>query len=614
MRMRSDLLYYYERELSYLRRMGAEFAAAYPKVAARLQIEPTKCEDPHVERLLEGFAFLAARVHRRLEDDFSLISEALLNVVAPHYVRPIPSMSIVECEMDPEQSALLHGLPLPRGTPLMTRPVGGLPCHFRTCYDTTLWPFEVTDAAWTSPGQLTPALSAPDAAAAIRVELQSPPDTTFAQYELSSLRLHLAGENSLTHSLYELVFSRCLRVVVREVGVKNPRSCTLPASAVEPVGFAEDEGMLPFSRRSFLGYRLLQEYFVFPEKFLFVDVKGLEAVRELGFGRRLEIVFLIAPFERAERRPALESGVNRRTFRLGCTPVVNLFSQTAEPILLTQRRHEYLLIPDARRRDSIETYSVDEVVGVTPGIPDPVRFEPMYSHRHGRDSAAPEIFWSMTRRPSGFRGERADEVFLSFSDLSSRTVYPEQDVVTARLTCFNGNLPNRLPIGLGENDFELAGGAPVQRIRALVKPTPVHPAPLGDPLLWRLISQLSLNYLSLIDGGPAALQEILRLHNASGREAGERQIDAILRVESGPGYARVTGEHGLSFARGRRIEMELDEEHFTGGGVFLFASVLERFFAMYASLNSFTALSVRTKQRQRKLHEWPARAGWKPLL
>ncbi len=612
--MRSDLLYYYERELSFMRRMGAEFAAAYPKVAARLQLEPAKCEDPHVERLLEGFAFLAARVHLRLEDDFSEISESLLNVVAPHYVRPIPSMSIVECEMDPEQSALLNGLPLPRGTPLQTRPVGGSPCQFQTCYETTLWPFQVTDAAWTSPGQLTPALSATDAAAAIRVELQSPPDTTFAQYEIPRLRLHLAGESSLTHSLYELIFSRCLRVVVREVGPKSPRSVVLPASSVEPVGFAEDEGMLPFPRRSFLGYRLLQEYFTFPEKFLFLDVTGLEAVREMGFGQRLEIVFLIAPFERAERRASLESGVTRRTFRLGCTPVVNLFPQTSEPILLTQRKHEYLLIPDARRRDSVAAYSVDEVVGVTPGNPEPVIFKPLYSHRPSRDAAAPEIYWSMTRRPAGFRGDRPNDVYLSFSDLSSRTVYPEQDVVSARLTCFNGNLPSRLPIGLGENDFELAGGAPVRRIMALIKPTPMHAAPLGDPLLWRLISQLSLNYLSLIDGGPAALQEILRLHNASGSEAGERQVDAILRVESGPGYARVTGEHGLSFARGRRIEMEFDEEHFTGGGVFLFASVLERFFAMYASLNSFTALSVRTKQRQRHLHAWPARAGWKPLL
>jgi type VI secretion system protein ImpG len=612
--MRSELLYYYERELSYLRRMGAEFATAYPKVAARLQLEPTKCEDPHVERLLEGFAFLTARVHLRLEDDFSAISESLLDVVAPHYIRPIPSMSVVECEMDPEQSALLKGLPLPRGTPLVTRPVGGLPCQFRTCYDTTLWPFQVTDAAWTSPGQLNPAISAPDAAAAIRIELQSPPDTTFAQYELSRLRLHLAGESSLTHTLYELMLSRCQRVVVREVGVKNPRSFTLPASAVEPVGFAEDEGMLPFPRRSFLGYRLLQEYFTFPEKFLFLDLSGLEAIRGMGFGQRLEIVFLIAPFERAERRAALESGVGRRTFRLGCTPVVNLFSQTSEPILLTQKRHEYLLIPDARRQDSVATYSVDEVLGVTPGTPDPVRFEPMYSYRHGRDSSVPEIFWSMTRRPAAFQGERPDQVFLSFSDLSARTVYPEQDVVTARLTCFNGNLPSRLPIGLGENDFELAGGAPVRRILALVKPTPAHPAPLGDPLLWRLISQLSLNYLSLIDGDPAALQELLRLHNASGTQAGEQQIDAILKVESGPGYARVTGEHGLSFARGRRIAIEFDEERFTGGGVFLFASVLERFFAMYASLNSFTLLTARTKQRQRTLHEWPARAGWKPLL
>jgi type VI secretion system protein ImpG len=612
--MRTDLLYYYERELSFLRRMGAEFAEAYPKVAARLQLEPSKCEDPHVERLLEGFAFLAARVHLRLDDDFSQLSESLLNVVYPHYVRPIPSMSVVECAVDPEQSSLLQGLRIPRGAALLTKAVGGAPCSFRTCYETRLWPFRVADAAWTTPGLLSPALSAPDAVAAVRVELQAPSDATFSQFELSSLRFHLSGESGLTHTLYELLCSRCVRVVVREAGVPNPKALTLPGTALQPAGFAEDEGMLPFPRRAFLGYRLLQEYFTFPEKFLFVDLAGLEPVREMGLGGRLEIVFLIAPFERTERRPLLESGVDRRTFRLGCTPVVNLFAQTSEPILLSQKKSEYLLVADVRRRDTVEVFSVDGVVGITPGDPEPIPFEPIYSHRHGRDTAGPEVFWSMSRRPVGYRTERVDDVYLSFVDLSARTVQPDRDVVTARLTCFNGDLPSRLPIGLGENDFELVGSEPVRRISALVKPTPAHCPPLGQPLLWRLISQLSLNYLSLVDGGPEPLQEILRLHNFAGNPVGERQIGAITKVASRPGYARVVGEHGLSFARGRRVEMEFDEDHFTGGGVFLLASVLERFLAMYASLNSFTTLSVRTKQRKQGLHEWPARAGWKPLL
>jgi type VI secretion system protein ImpG len=612
--MRSELLYYYERELSYLRRMGAEFATAYPKIAARLELEPAKCEDPHVERLLEGFAFLAARVHLRLEDDFSDISESLLEVLYPHYVRPIPSMTVVECEVDTEQSSLVEGLRIPRRTTLLTRAVGGTPCEFRTSYDTTLWPFRVTDAAWTAPGRLAPPVSAPEAVAAVRVELEAPADTTFAQFDLSSLRFHLAGESSLTHTLYELLCSRCARVLVRETGVESPKSFSLPGSALQPVGFAEDEGMLPFPRRAFLGYRLLQEYFTFPEKFLFLDLGGLERVREMELGRTLEIVFLIAPFGRTERRPALESGVNARTFRLGCTPAVNLFAQTSEPILLSQKKHEYLLVADARRRGSVEIHSVDEVVGITPGDPESTTFQPIYSHRHSRDTAGPEVYWAMSRRPAGFQAGRADDVYLSFVDLGSRTVQPERDVVTAHLTCFNGDLPHRLPLGLGENDFELAGGAPVRRIRALTKPTPAHYPPLGKPLLWRLISQLSLNYLSLIDGGPEPLREILRLHNFTESPVGERQIGAITRVASSPGYARVVGENGLSFARGRKIELEFDEEHFTGGGVFLFAGVLERFFAMYASLNSFTTLSVRTRQRKANLYDWPARAGWKPLL
>lgn len=612
--MRDDLLFYYERELAFMRRMGAEFSAKYPRVASRLQLEPTKCEDPHVERLLEGFAFLAARIHLKMDDDLPEISESLLNIIYPHYVRPTPSMSIVEMQVAQEQGQLPSGFQVPRGARLFSRPVGGTACTFRTCYDTTLWPVSVREAQWQATDRLRPAVSARDAVAALRLELRGNADAEFKQLELDTLRFHLAGESSLTYTLYELLCSRCVRILIREPDGKGGRQLTLPPSALQPVGFGPQQGMLPFPRRSFVGYGLLQEYFSFPDKFLFLDLSGFDEVRAAGFGNAAEVIFLIAPFDRPDRRATLEAGVNSSVFRLGCTPVVNLFQQMSEPILLTQKEHEYLLVADARRRETVEIFSVDEVLAISPDTTEPLHFEPLYSHRHSVDSASPQQFWSSVRRPSGWRRGGATDVYLSFVDLSSRVVYPSQDTAMARLTCYNGDLPNLLPFGQGQSDFELQDAGPIQRIAALVKPTPVLHPPLGKPLLWRLISQLSLNYLSLVDGGEDALQEILRLHNFAEHAAGERQIQGIKQVRSSPMYARVASEDGISFARGRRVEMVFDEEHFAGGGVFLFASVLERFFGMYANINSYTALTARTEQRKNVLHEWAPRAGWKPLM
>jgi type VI secretion system protein ImpG len=334
----------------------------------------------------------------------------------------------------------------------------------------------------------------------------------------------------------------------------------------------------------------------------------------LGAGSRAELWFIIAPFERAERRQILEFGINARTFRLGCTPVVNLFEQIAEPILLSQRTTEYGVVPDVRRRLEIETWSVDSVMGITPGEGEPRPIEPLYGFRHGRADAG-GTFWHAVRRATGWRTDRGTEVFISFADLSGQMRTPDAEVASLSLTCYNGDLPSRLPFGVDERgDFELAQGGPVRRVICLVRPTPVVQPPLGKPLLWRLISTLSLNHLSLVEDGREALREMLRLHNVGDSTGGERQIQGLVSVRSAPAYARVAADQGIAFARGRRIELELDEEHFPGGGTFLFASVLERFLAQYATMNSFTQLAARSRQRKRMLREWAPRAGWRTLL
>jgi type VI secretion system protein ImpG len=609
--MRDDLLYHYERELTYLRRLGAEFGKKYPKVAARLQLEPGKCEDPHVERLLEGFAFLTARVQLRLEDDFSEVSEALLGVVNPNYVRPVPSMSIVQFEQDPK---LTKGFPLPRGTMIHSRPVGGAPCKFRTCYDTTLWPITVADAQWTTPDRLKPAVKSADAVAAIRLELRGLPDVTFDKLDLNTLRFHLSGETNLVSTLYEVMANNCVQVLVRDpTSGTRRRPIALTPAVLQPVGFGPDEMMLPVSRRSFSAYGLLQEYFTFPEKFMFFDLSGFDQVRAAGFAGVAEIVLLISQFERSERRQLLETSVNAGTFRLGCSPVVNLFPQTSEPVALTHQKHEYLIVPDARRRSSTEIFSVDEVLGSAAAGGATLKFEPLYSYRHAH-GAGQELFWNAVRRPSGWRLDAGSDVFISFADLEGRTQKPGLTAVTCRLTCFNADLPARLPFSADESDFELPGGGPVRRITSLVKPTSVIQPPLGKPQLWRLVSMFALKYTALLEAGSEGLQELLRLFNSGDGVVGERQIQGIQGMKGSPCFSRVTTDHGIAFARGHRVELDFDEEQFAGGGLFLFASVLERFLGLYASLNSFSQLVVRSQQRKLPLREWAPRAGWTPLI
>lgn len=613
--MRDDLLLYYERELDYLRKAAAQFAEKHPKVASRLVLEPTKCEDPHVERLLEAFAFLAARVHLKLEDEFPEITEALLTVVYPQLVRPIPSMSVVEFQLDPEKGKLAGGMKIERDTPLYSKPVAGVPCTFRTCYDTTLWPITVNAAELSAPSRLKPAVKTLDSEWAIRLELNCARDITFPAIRPDRLRFYLDGESGLVNILYELLFSRLNRILIRDLTPGSRLApITLPASCLTAVGFEPEEGMVPYPSSSFAGHRLLMEYFAFPEKFFFIDLSGLEAVADAGFKDAVEVIFLLSEVEGDGRIQRLELELSKKTFRLGCTPIANLFPQVAEPIQLNQRKYEYPVIPDVRRPYSMEVFSIDEVTAINSSNQKITSYEPFYSLRHSVRKEDRPCFWLARRRPSTRPNDDGTEVSLSLVDLSTETVDPDATALSIRTTCTNRDLPSRLPFGNQDSDFEMEGSAAMRRIVALRKPTqPVRPA-LGKSVLWRLVSHLSLNYLSLVQEGKGALQEILRLYDVGRTAYSQNVIQSILRIDSKPHFTRLISEQGVSFARGLRIDMEIDEDQFTGGGAFLFASVLERFFGLSASLNSFTQLSVTTPQRKEGLHEWQPRSGRKILI
>ena len=613
--MRDDLLLYYERELDYLRKMAGQFAEKNPKVASRLVLEPTKCEDPHVERLLEAFAFLAARIHLKMDDEFPEISEALLTVIYPQLIRPVPSMSVAEFQIDPTKGKLTTALRVERNSALYSRPVGGVPCTFRTCYDTTLWPLSVTAAEWKTPGRLQPPVKASDSAGAIRLELRCAPDVNLQELGVDQLRFYLDGEGGFVNTVYELLFSRVNRILVRD---PNPKSkvppVTLPASALRAVGFGEDEGMVPYSHRSFIGHRLLMEYFSFPEKFFFVDLTGLEPVWPAGFKDAVEFIFLVSDVEGEDRRERLEIELSKKTFRLGCSPIVNLFPQTAEPIQLTQRKYEYQIHPDVRRPYATEVFSVDDVTCINTGTQQTTTFEPFYSLKHTTRGTKQQSFWLARRRPSNRPNDEGTDMFLSLVDLSMRPVDPEGTIISIRTTCTNRDLPARLPFGNEDGDFELEGSGALKRIVALRKPTATMRPPIGKSALWRLISHLSLNHLSLVQEGKESLQQILRLYDHGRSAYSQNVIDSILNVQSKRHFARVSSDDGITFARGMRVQIELDEDQFTGGGAYLFASVIEHFLGLSASLNSFTQLAVTTPQRKEALHEWQPRAGRKILV
>jgi type VI secretion system protein ImpG len=612
--VRDELLFHYSQELTYLRYLGAEFATKYPKVAGRLLLEAGKCEDPHVERLLEGFAFLAARVYTKIDDEFPEIIESLLSVLYPYYLRPIPSASVVQFHLDPTQGKLMTGLPIARGSLLYSPPVAGTPCKFQTCYDTTLWPLEVKSADWRSADRIQPPVPASGAVAVIRLELHCFPDVDFTKLNLKTLRFFLHGDGTVVNGLLELLCNNCIQVIARDLAAPAKKSIVFSPGSLRHVGFKSDEGLLPFSRRSFWGYRLLEEYFAFPEKFNFLDLSGFEKLAAAGFADKIELLFFLSEFERADRRQSLELGVSKNTFRLGCVPAVNLFDQVAEPILMEQKKFEYRIVPDARREEALDIFSIDGVTGVMGGSNETVEYQPFFSHRHSGSGGPTQTFWHSTRKLSGWRTNKASDVYITFVDLSGSKLTPDKDSVTLRLTCSNGELPSRLPFGNEEGDFQLGTGGPITRIVALTKPTDALQPPQGKGLLWRLISKLSLNYLSLVAEGADAFREILRLHNFTESLSADKQIDGILSVRSEPHFARLTSPHGVTFARGTRIEIELDEEQFTGVGAYAFSAVMDVFLGLYTSMNSFSQLVVRTRQRKRVLKQWPPRAGQKILM
>ncbi|RMX04248.1 type VI secretion system baseplate subunit TssF [Corticibacter populi] len=612
--MLDELLPYYEEELSALRQQSRAFAAQYPKIAAQLMLDGEACEDPHVERMIESFAFLAARVHKKLNDDFPQISAALLEVLYPHFLRPVPSMSIVQ--LLPAAGVDLSGVQtVARGTMLLTRPIKGMPVRFRTAWPVEVAPMEVTQARCEAleRGGFGPATPG-NAFATVRIQLSASPGQSLAKLGLTRLRFHLDGESAIVHALHEILLSSVDHISI--AGAEDAAApLRLDASHLRGVGLDEGEGLLEYGARSFGGYRLLQEYFALPEKFLFIELDGLDLSR---FERRIEIRLHLRPFGRAERLARLETAVQASTFRLHCTPVVNLFTQQAEPVRISQQVHEYPVIPDVRRPLGLEVYSIDAVRRHRrgEGSEQVGTYAPLYAIAAPGDPARDEdsVCWMARRSASQQGGDAGTDVHIALVDRALEPRLPVADTLSIALTCTNRDLPAHLPFG-GEDSFlQLEEAGAIASARLLRKPTAPSRAALRHASQWKLISHLALNRLSLVDGGREALQGILGLYDFSGSASLRKQIAGIVDVRSEVATLQVGRAPRQAFVRGTEITLTFDEDQYVGSGIHVLAQVLDVFFGLYCAANSWTRLTVLSRQREMPVAVFAPRSGAQPLV
>lgn len=617
--MNHVLLPYYERELAFIRKTAAEFAAQYPDRAPALKLTRSGgCDDPHVERIIEAFALVAGRIQHRLDEEFPEITKSLLELLYPHLIRPVPSLVTIQFAVDPELSKQRTGVLIPRGSPVYSRAINNVQCRFRTAYPTHLWPIEISAAAFRNSGDFATGISDQSTRHAVRIEFQLLGGNKLSNLDLDQLRLHISGESQTAHWLYEVLFNKVRRIVVRplskdgkpEKGANDPAVFLRP-DAIRPFGFAREEALLPFAETSFHGYRLLQEYFTYPQKFLFFDLVGLGGIARDASTDRFEVVLLIETLEQLDRAALLETTTNRETFQLGCTPAINLFEKSAEPIRFSHTKTEYEVIPDLHSPAGFEVYSIDRVVSVEPNTATPKEYHPFYSFHHGAiggPAQNPESFWFGFRRLATRPGDSGTDYFISMIDRNFKVSQPVHEAITAQLTCSNRNLPLELGMDGSWGELDLESG-PLVRARALHGPTHPLRAGFSGSLQWKLISHLSLNHLSLVEGGVEALREILRLYDPSDSDSSSGQIEGLTAVRSTRKIARVDSEHGFVFCQGIAIDAEMDEDRFAGGGAFLLASTLERFFGLYCAVNSFTQLRVSTRQRKGIVWQWPIRSG-----
>lgn len=584
--LQDDLVDYYRREMTYLRESGDHFAQRYPKVAQRLAFSGSESKDPHTERLLESFAFLTARVQREIDREFPLAAMAVLENICPNLTQPIPSMSVVHMQLDATQGKVMAGLRVPRETMLQAPASSGHTCRFQTSWDTELWPLSIAGTSLEDNRILC-------------LHFATHAGVDVSELKLASLRLHLSGDVMTTMPLHDMLTGNLERIEIADP--LGNRLAQIPLKDLVEVGYGPEHRVLPAHGNVHPAYNLLQEYFSFPAKFLFFDLKGLSSRLGQGNGFTIKLAFKSAA--------KVLASINKNTFKIGCVPIINLFPKTSEPITFERRDHEYLLVPDHPKETSHEIHSIEAVIASDPEADQPQLVTNLFAAERFREGGQ-DLYWTSRREQSLRPGMSGSDVFISFVDRSNVKKTPSAPVLFAKLMCTNRKMAELVPSGARLIGESISSSIHVHN---LYEPASQRDALTSTKSVFSLIEILRLNHHSLIkdSSGAEELRQLLFLF-AGETAKNQSQVRGIKSLRSKPSIARMGHETWRGHCVGNDIWLDLDDEAFVGGSPLIFAGVLARFFALYTTTNSYTRLGLMRNGEVRRL--WSPMAGWQCLI
>ncbi len=622
--MDKKFLTYYNIELQHLRESGSRFSKENPKIAARLGLERFSCEDPYVERLLEGFAFLAARVHLKLDEEFPRFTHSIINTVYPQYLMPTPAMAMVSFTPDLSDSDLAEGFTIPADTMLKSVIGKGekTACRFQTAHEVTLYPITLEKAVYQTGFRDTMGFdSGTKAAASLSLRLSSPEALALNQIDMDTLPVYLRDtKDSVPMQLYEQIFANCRAVIIQSAG--DDKSLRIVRRDVENIlvqdGFSTDQALFPYDHRTFQGYRLIREYFAFPQRFMFFKFLDLKNMLSRCHSNEIDITLI---FDKAET--SLDKKVNTDNFELFSTPAVNLFRKRTDRIHIKKSNFEFLVMADRTRTLDYEVLQIEKVTGYGAGYISGKPFFPFYSKTGFDDGPArADAYYAEYRRPrtltetekkygtrSGYVGS---DIYISLVDEQARPLDPDVKELAVTALVSNRDLPAMMPVGRGDTDFTLEINVPATAVRCIDGPTPPVTTFKEKISEWNIINHLSLNYLSILRSNDAAriqrLKDLLNLYCDPDSYYFRRQIDGIADILAKPVTSRLYGNGPISFIRGLEINLTLDEDAFRGMGIFLLGSILDRYFGASAQINSFTQTVIHSVERG-KIKTWPKRSS-----
>lgn len=607
--MNDEFLKYYNRELAYLRHKGQEFGSKYPKIAARLKLSDEQVEDPHVARILEGCAFLTAQIRQSLDDSFPQLTEALIGQLFPDFHAPIPSLSILKMVCADNAAS---GTRVGRGEKVTLGAQGFKPCTYSTCYDTQLLPIELTSAVFESAPFKGAGLDIEkEARSVLKLEIRAnSQEIELNQLVFDHLRLFFNGQAQVSHQLYQLMHQSALGIAI-SCDSRAPKVMT--SRHISPVGYDAASAVVPYSQRSFIGARLLVEYFHFPEKFLFSDLIQLEP-SWFGDADSAEIWIY---FDKSN--DWLEKQVTKESVMLGCTPIINLFSHPMEPVRIVPAEYEFMLNPEHLESDTTEVVSIEEV-GVKSWKMDFQTIPPFYAAEHTNYLSANDVYWSMRREDKSWAGgfdEPGRDVYLSLIDKQHQLFNLADDdnwIMLVKARCCNRNLAKKLPFGGGLPDVQLPN---VQdnfaSLRCLVAPTETIRPAMNASTRWQFAKLMTLSHFSG-EQGLKNLRETLNLYAFKSSPESKAVIDAITAMSVEPTTGRVNQRGRVGFCHGSDVNLEVSDNLLSSEQIFLLGNVLSTYFSQFAEINTFTRLRISLKGSGEVFHQWPAYCGEKVLL